>query len=73
VLVFPKRAIVHAGQIEELPIDLLPAFDPECYLCPGNELASRCAQPVLTDTFVFEMVFQRCTATLFRRSGGKTV
>jgi len=58
VLVSPQRADrPWQGQIEELPIDLLPAFDPECYLCPGNERAAGARNPSYQDTFVFENDF----------------
>ena len=34
------------GAVEELPPDERPAYDPACYLCPGNERAGgvRCWQ-----------------------------
>lgn len=32
---------------------LLPAFDPACYLCPGNERAAGVSNPAYRETFVF--------------------
>jgi len=31
-----------------------PAYDPDCYLCPGNSRAGGAHNPVYTDTFVFD-------------------
>ena len=41
------------GQVEKAPPDVRPAFDPKCYLCPGNERTSGAKNPHYTDTFVF--------------------
>ncbi len=41
------------GQIEDLPDDERPAYDPKCYLCPGNERAGGARNPDYGDTFVF--------------------
>lgn len=32
----------------------LPAYDPQCYLCPGNTRVSGAVNPSYTDTFVFD-------------------
>ena len=40
VLVSPHRMKrPWQGQLEEIPPDDRPAYDPKCYLCPGNERA----------------------------------
>ena len=41
------------GAVEELPPDERPAYDPACYLCPGNERAGGVRNPDYTATFVF--------------------
>jgi UDPglucose--hexose-1-phosphate uridylyltransferase len=57
-LVSPHRALrPWQGQVEELPPDTRPAFDPTCYLCPGNVRANGERNPEYTGTFVFENDF----------------
>lgn len=41
------------GQVEAAPKDTRPAFDPTCYLCPGNERAGGTRNPAYDHTFVF--------------------
>ncbi len=42
------------GQKEEAPVDNRPAYDPKCYLCPGNTRAGQDVEnPAYTSTFVF--------------------
>lgn len=41
------------GQMETLPSAERPAYDPGCYLCPGNERAGGKRNPIYADTFVF--------------------
>jgi UDPglucose--hexose-1-phosphate uridylyltransferase len=41
------------GSLEDEPTVDLPAFDPDCYLCPGNRRASGQRNPDYTGTFVF--------------------
>jgi len=41
------------GQVEKTPPDNRPAYDPNCYLCPGNGRASGETNPNYTSTFVF--------------------
>jgi len=58
VLVSPHRTKrPWQGQVEKMPSDNRPAYDPTCYLCPGNERAGGKANPVYTNTFVFENDF----------------
>ena len=45
------------GQMEKLPPDNRPAYDPGCYLCPGNVRAGGIHNPDYTSTFVFENDF----------------
>lgn len=54
VLVSPHRTKrPWQGQIEKLPPDNRPAYDPKCYLCPGNERAGGEHNPNYTSTYVF--------------------
>jgi UDPglucose--hexose-1-phosphate uridylyltransferase len=45
------------GQVEKPSFDLLPAYDPKCYLCPGNERAGGLRNPAYEDTFAFQNDF----------------
>jgi UDPglucose--hexose-1-phosphate uridylyltransferase len=45
------------GEVAEAPADVLPEYDPGCYLCPGNERAGGARNPQYTSTFVFENDF----------------
>ena len=54
VLVSPHRMNrPWQGKIESLPMKDRPAYDPECYLCPGNIRADGDMNPPYTDSFVF--------------------
>lgn len=54
VLVSPHRTKrPWQGQMERLPDDNRPAYDPKCYLCPGNERANGEHNPAYDSTFVF--------------------
>lgn len=58
VLVSPHRTErPWQGQIEEITEGSLPAYDPNCYLCPGNARAGGAVNPHFTSTFVFENDF----------------
>lgn len=41
------------GQVEKPPQEVRPAYDPNCYLCPGNERAGGAHNPKYESTFVF--------------------
>jgi UDPglucose--hexose-1-phosphate uridylyltransferase len=41
------------GQVEKPQPDILPEYDPACYLCPGNERAGSARNPNYESTFVF--------------------
>lgn len=45
------------GQVETLPCETRPAYDPECYLCPGNLRARGVRNPNYQSTFVFDNDF----------------
>lgn len=45
------------GQVESTPPDTRPAYDPQCYLCPGNPRAGGVSNPPYSGTFVFENDF----------------
>jgi UDPglucose--hexose-1-phosphate uridylyltransferase len=54
VLVSPHRTQrPWQGQVERPPQETRPLYDPNCYLCPGNERAGRKRNPVYESTFVF--------------------
>jgi UDPglucose--hexose-1-phosphate uridylyltransferase len=54
VLVSPHRTQrPWQGQHESDAPDLRPAYDPKCYLCPGNRRAGEAVNPDYTDTLVF--------------------
>ena len=54
VLVSPERTQrPWLGREEVPPPDALPAYDPGCYLCPGNRRANSERNPDYTGTFVF--------------------
>lgn len=54
VLVSPHRAKrPWQGEQAERALSEAPRFDPECYLCPGNQRTSGEANPAYKDTFVF--------------------
>jgi UDPglucose--hexose-1-phosphate uridylyltransferase len=45
------------GKVEEVPPEVLPAYDPVCYLCPGNTRAAGVVNPAYESTFVFQNDF----------------
>ena len=54
VLVSPHRAKrPWQGQVEKSISDERPTYDPDCYLCPGNERAGGHKNPDYKGTFVF--------------------
>jgi len=58
VLVSPHRTErPWQGQVEKAPVETTPAYDPGCYLCPGNSRAGGAKNPGYTGTFVFENDF----------------
>src|SRR5437660_56314 len=58
VLVSPHRATrPWQGEVAQLPAASEPAYDPTCYLCPGNPRAGGIRNPAYATTFVFENDF----------------
>jgi len=58
VLVSPHRATrPWQGEVAKLQTTPEPAYDPDCYLCPGNARAGGVRNPVYQTTFVFENDF----------------
>ena len=45
------------GQVEDEAPPTRPAYDPSCYLCPGNLRANRERNPTYTSTFAFDNDF----------------
>jgi UDPglucose--hexose-1-phosphate uridylyltransferase len=55
VLVSPHRTErPWLGQVENLPRETPPTYDPSCYMCPGNLRASGARNPRYQHTFVFD-------------------
>ncbi len=58
ILVSPHRAKrPWQGQVENIPEEVRPEYDPTCYLCPGNARAGGNQNPDYTETFVFNNDF----------------
>jgi UDPglucose--hexose-1-phosphate uridylyltransferase len=58
VLVSPHRMQrPWQGQVESVSGAERPAYDPDCYLCPGNERAGGARNPRYQETFVFRNDF----------------
>jgi UDPglucose--hexose-1-phosphate uridylyltransferase len=58
VLVSPHRTRrPWQGQVEKMPAETRPAYDPHCYLCPGNSRAGGVRNPHYEHTFVFDNDF----------------
>jgi UDPglucose--hexose-1-phosphate uridylyltransferase len=58
VLVSPHRAKrPWLGQVEKIPPENLPRYDPACYLCPGNKRSEGAVNPPYDGTFVFDNDF----------------
>jgi len=54
ILVSPHRSKrPWQGKVEDLPKDGRPAYDPACYLCPGNKRADGSINPEYKNSFVF--------------------
>lgn len=55
VLVSPHRTSrPWRGQLEKTPPRSRPQYDPNCYLCPGNQRADGKRNPVYEHTYVFD-------------------
>jgi UDPglucose--hexose-1-phosphate uridylyltransferase len=58
ILVSPHRTQrPWQGQRESAGNETRPAYDPQCYLCPGNKRAGEHLNPKYTSTFVFQNDF----------------
>lgn len=55
ILVSPQRTQrPWQGQVEKSNLQRRPAYDPQCYLCPGNSRAGGHKNPKYDTTFVFD-------------------
>jgi UDPglucose--hexose-1-phosphate uridylyltransferase len=69
ILVSPHRTLrPWQGKCEEAAAPQRPAYDPQCYLCPGNARAAGVVNPAYTGTYVFTNDFpallpDECSAT----------
>jgi UDPglucose--hexose-1-phosphate uridylyltransferase len=58
VLVSPHRATrPWQGEVAQLSTTAEPAYDPSCYLCPGNARVGGTRNPAYASTFVFDNDF----------------
>src|SRR5437763_740038 len=58
VLVSPHRTQrPWQGRVEDEARAARPAYDPTCYLCPGNARAGGVSNPAYASTFVFDNDF----------------
>ena len=58
VLVSPHRTQrPWQGQVESVALENQPAYDPNCYLCPGNTRAGGVRNPAYKSTFAFDNDF----------------
>lgn len=58
ILVSPHRTQrPWQGKVEAVSGNRRPAYDPKCYLCPGNQRAGEAHNPQYTSTFVFDNDF----------------
>lgn len=58
MLVSPHRALrPWQGEVEKLPPEHQPEYDPTCYLCPGNARAGGVHNPLYRATYVFDNDF----------------
>ena len=58
VLVSPQRATrPWLVQVEKTSVEVIPAYDPTCPLCPGNKRASGAINEVYAQTYVFDNDF----------------
>jgi len=64
VLVSPHRTQrPWQGKVEAAPAVQLPAYDPGCYLCPGNPRASGMSNPQYQGVYVFDNDFSALIPT----------
>jgi UDPglucose--hexose-1-phosphate uridylyltransferase len=65
VLVSPHRAErPWLGKVEQLGDDQRKSYDPDCYLCPGNQRANGERNPEYASTFVFTNDFSALIPTV---------
>lgn len=63
VLVSPHRLLrPWQGQLESAEVETLPAYDVECYLCPGNTRANGSTNPKYSGAYSFDNDFAALTA-----------
>lgn len=74
VLVSPHRTQrPWLGQIEKAAPEHLPAYDPNCYLCPGNMRAEGKRNPDYQSTYVFDNDFPALLLPEGEEPAGQTV
>jgi UDPglucose--hexose-1-phosphate uridylyltransferase len=64
ILVSPHRTQrPWQGQLEKVPVQNEPEYDPKCYMCPGNVRASGERNPVYAQTYSFDNDFSALLPT----------
>jgi UDPglucose--hexose-1-phosphate uridylyltransferase len=64
VLVSPQRnQRPWQGKVESISSAQSPSYDPDCYLCPGNQRVGGVRNPAYTSTFVFDNDFAALLST----------
>ena len=58
------------GRVETAPEEILPAYDPACYLCPGNARANGARNPAYASTFAFDNDFPALNAAAPESAAG---
>jgi UDPglucose--hexose-1-phosphate uridylyltransferase len=65
ILVSPHRSErPWQGQVEKVTEEILPKYDPHCYLCPGNSRAGGSINPDYKETYVFTNDFSALTESI---------
>lgn len=73
VLVSPHRTTrPWLGQVDRPSLEKLPAYDPSCYLCPGNERAGGIRNPQYSLPFVFDNDFSALQREALHESASAT-
>ncbi|MEW6193549.1 MAG: UDP-glucose--hexose-1-phosphate uridylyltransferase [Bacteroidota bacterium] len=74
ILVSPHRTQrPWQGDVAKLDINERPAYDPDCYLCPGNKRANGETNPDYKNTFVFTNDFSALLPDIPKSRNDKTL
>ena len=73
ILVSPHRAKRPWQGAKETVADDRPAYDPDCYLCPGNQRVGGERNPNYKDPFVFKTTSQHSSMIRLKRLGPRVM